>query len=79
MNKISEFMIGFYEPTNEQEISDITDKRKLLEDIKVGIYFIEYKGQTIGMSRYSGESKIIFILQQFILTLIIEEKVLEKN
>ncbi len=57
MSKISEFMIGFFEPTNEQEIADITDKRKLIEDIKVGVYFIEYKGQPIGMSRYSGESK----------------------
>lgn len=57
MSKISEFMIGFFEPTNEQEIADITDKRKLLEDIKVGVYFIEYKGESIGMSRYSGETK----------------------
>lgn len=57
MNKISEFMIGFFEPKNEQEIADITDKRKLLEDIKVGVYFIEYKGEPIGMSRYSGETK----------------------
>lgn len=57
ISKISEFMIGFFEPTTAQEISDITDKRKLLEDINVGIYFIEYKGEPIGMSRYSGETK----------------------
>ena len=57
MSKISEFMIGFFEATNEQEIVDITDKTKLLEDIKLGVYFIEYKGKPIGMSRYSGESK----------------------
>lgn len=57
MSKISEFMIGFFEATNEQEIADITDKRKLLEDIKLGVYFIEYKGKPIGMSRYSSESK----------------------
>ncbi|MEG0773384.1 GNAT family N-acetyltransferase, partial [Clostridium sp.] len=57
MSKISEFMIGFFEPTNEQEVADITDKNKLLEDIKTGIYFIEYKGQPIGMARYSGKTK----------------------
>lgn len=57
MSKISEFMIGFFEPTSEQEISDITDRRKLLEDIKLGVYFIEYKGKPISMSRYSGETK----------------------
>lgn len=57
MSKISEFMIGFFEPTNEQEISDITDRNKLLEDIKIGVYFIEYKGQPIGMARYSGKTK----------------------
>ena len=57
ISKIGEFMIGFFEPTNGQEIADITDKRKLLEDIKMGVYFIEYKGKPIGMSRYSGETK----------------------
>lgn len=54
---ISEFMIGFFEPSNEQEIRDITNKKKLLEDIKVGVYFIEYKGKPIGMARYSGKTK----------------------
>lgn len=57
ISKISEFMIGFFEPTNEQEIADITDKGKLFEDIKLGIYFIEYKGSPIGMARYSGKTK----------------------
>jgi predicted GNAT family acetyltransferase len=56
-NKISQFMIGFFDPANEQEIADITDKRKLVGDIKVGVYFIEYKGQPIGMARYSGKTK----------------------
>lgn len=32
-------------------------KKKLAEDIKVGVYFIEYKGQVIGMARYSGKTK----------------------
>lgn len=50
-------MISFFEPANEQEIADITDKKKLIEDIKVGVYFIEYKGQPIGMARYSGKTK----------------------
>ncbi|GGM18796.1 hypothetical protein GCM10011351_00760 [Paraliobacillus quinghaiensis] len=57
MNKISEFMIGFFKPTSEKGIADLTDKNKLLEDLKVGIYFIEYKGQPIGMARYSGKTK----------------------
>lgn len=57
MDKISEFMIGFFEPTNEKEIADITDKNKLLENLKVGVYFIEYKGEPIGMARYSGKTK----------------------
>lgn len=57
MSKISEFMIGFFEPENEQEIKDITDKKKLLENVKTGIYFIEYKGRPIGMARYSGKTK----------------------
>jgi predicted GNAT family acetyltransferase len=57
ISKISEFMVGFFEPTNEQEIADITDRSKLFEDIKIGVYFIEYKGQPIGMARYSGKTK----------------------
>lgn len=57
LSKISDFMIGFFEPTNVKEIADITDKMKLLEDIKIGVYFIEYKGQPIGMARYSGKTK----------------------
>lgn len=57
MSKISEYMISFFEPANEQEIADITDEKKLIEDIKVGVYFIEYKGQPIGMARYSGKTK----------------------
>lgn len=57
MSKISEYMIDFFEATNEQEIADITDEKKLVEDIKVGVYFIEYKGQVIGMARYSGKTK----------------------
>jgi predicted GNAT family acetyltransferase len=57
LSKISEFMIGFFKPENKQEIADITYKRKLLEDIKIGVYFIEYKGQPIGMARYSGKTK----------------------
>lgn len=57
MNKISEFMIGFFETENEQELKDITEKKKLLENVKTGIYFIEYKGQPIGMARYSGKTK----------------------
>ena len=35
MSKISEYMISFFEPANEQQISDITDKKNLIEDIKV--------------------------------------------
>ena len=50
-------MIVFFEATTDQEIAAITDKRKLVEDIKIGVYFIEYKGEPIGMSRYSGETK----------------------
>ena len=50
-------MIVFFEATTDQEIAAITDKRKLVEDIKIGVYFIEYKGKVIGMSRYSGETK----------------------
>ena len=57
MIKIGEYMISFFELTNEQEIADITDEKKLIEDIKVGVYFIEYKGQSIGMARYSGKTK----------------------
>ncbi|ERI91061.1 acetyltransferase, GNAT family [Clostridiales bacterium oral taxon 876 str. F0540] len=57
MSKISEYMIGFFEPTSNMEIADITDENKLTEDIKIGVYFIEYKGQPIGMARYSGKTK----------------------
>ena len=57
MGKIGEYLIGFFEPTNDQEIADITGENKLTEDIKVGVYFIEYKGQPIGMARYSGKTR----------------------
>jgi ribosomal protein S18 acetylase RimI-like enzyme len=57
ISKVSQFLIAFFDPTNEQEVADITDKRKLVEDIKIGVYFIEYKGQPIGMARYSGKTK----------------------
>lgn len=57
INIISEFMIDFFGATNEEEVADITNKRKLFEDINLGVYFIEYNGQPIGMARYSGESK----------------------
>lgn len=57
LNKISHFLIAFFEPTNEQEIKDLTNEKKLLEDLKTGIYFIEYKKQVIGMARFSGKTK----------------------
>lgn len=57
ISKISEFMIDFFGATNEEEVADIANRRKLFEDIRLGVYFIEYNGQPIGMARYSGESK----------------------
>lgn len=57
ISKITTFLIGFFEPGNEQEIADLTNREKLLEDLKIGIYFIEYHRQVIGMARYSGKTK----------------------
>ncbi|OGO82395.1 MAG: hypothetical protein A2Y18_00840 [Clostridiales bacterium GWD2_32_19] len=57
LNIISKFMIGFFEPTTQQETADLINTKKLLEDLKVGIYFIEYNEQVVGMARISGKTK----------------------
>jgi predicted GNAT family acetyltransferase len=57
MSRITNFLIGFFEPADEQEVADLTNRKKLLEDLKIGVYFIEYDRQVIGMARYSGKTK----------------------
>ena len=57
LNNISNFLIGFFEPTNEQDIVDLISRKKLLEDLKIGIYFLQYNGQVVGMARFSGKTK----------------------
>ena len=57
LNNISNFLIGFFEPTNEQDIVDLISRKKLLEDLKIGIYFLQYNGQVVGMARFGGKTK----------------------
>lgn len=57
LSKVSVFLIDFFEATNEKEIADLTNKKKLLEDLEIGIYFIEHNRKVIGMARFSGKTK----------------------
>lgn len=57
LRKIKEFLVDFFEANTEEEIRNITNEEKILEELKTGIYFIEQEDEVIGMARYSSNTK----------------------
>lgn len=51
---IHPFLIDFFEVSSAAEIKDITNRNKLIEDLKVGIYVLEKDDKIIGMARFSS-------------------------
>ncbi|MBS4537498.1 GNAT family N-acetyltransferase [Clostridium sp. D2Q-11] len=54
ISKIKRFLVGFFKAETPEEINNITNEQKILEELKTGIYFLEYKNETIGMARFSS-------------------------
>lgn len=57
VEKIKAFYIEFFEVVEKEAIESITDERKIAEDIRNGVYFLEIDGEIAGMARFFGYTK----------------------
>jgi len=58
MNLIKDYLVGFFGVKTKEDIDHLTNERKILEDMKNGLYFLlNQEGKKIGMSRFFGTTK----------------------
>lgn len=56
IEKLKEFLVEFFEVEEQSDIDNITSDRKITEEMKNGIYFLEIENEIVGMARYFGQS-----------------------
>jgi predicted GNAT family acetyltransferase len=67
VKKLKEFIVEFFEVEDKSDIERITSDKKVDEEIKNGVYFLEIENEIVGMARYFGQSnKYIDITTVFI-------------
>lgn len=54
---LKRYLVSFFGAESEEEIRRVTSNKKIAEDLKAGIYFLEVEGICAGMSRFFGESR----------------------
>ena len=71
IEKLKKFLVEFFEAEEQSEIESITSNKKIDEEMKNGVYFLEIENEIAGMARYFGQSSryiditTVFIDQKF--------------
>jgi len=56
IEKLKKFLVGFFEAEKKEDIEKITSDKKINEEMKNGVYFLEIENEIVGMARYFGQS-----------------------
>lgn len=56
IDKVKSFTTLFLEAETEEEIESISNNEKILEKINNGIYLLDFKNNSVGMSRFIGRT-----------------------
>ncbi len=57
LDLVKPFLIDFFDAKTKKEIDDITNSKKLEEELEIGIYLYKDHKKVIGMGRFSSYSK----------------------
>jgi predicted GNAT family acetyltransferase len=56
IKKLKMFLVAFFEVEEQRDIDKVTSDKKISEEMKNGIYFLEIRNEIVGMARYFGQS-----------------------